>query len=148
MVWLLIAVSIYAVIFAAGRAHSRYLDRLEARRKVVMTIQLFDVSPDIVKETEFTADVSSEAFPIESLDSLSVRNGTETCIRPPEADDRSINDEICPVPDEAKLCEACDLPQTAAAVGGVAAITNSDEEKSRRKMEMAPAHLGNNMKTH
>jgi hypothetical protein len=31
MVWLLIAASIYAIIFVAGRAHSRYLDRLEAR---------------------------------------------------------------------------------------------------------------------
>jgi hypothetical protein len=148
MVWLLIAVSIYAVIFVAGRAHSRYLDRLEARRKVVMTIQLFDVSPDIVKETEFTADVTSEAFPIGSLNSFSVRNENETCVRPPEADDRSINDEICPVPDEAKLREAGDLPETAAAAGGVTAITNSDEEKGRRKMELVPAHLGNNMKTH
>ena len=78
MVWLLIAVSIYAVIFVAGRAHSRYLDRLEARRKMVMTIQLFDVSPDIVKETEFTADVTSDAFPIESLNSFSVRNENES----------------------------------------------------------------------
>jgi hypothetical protein len=109
MVWLLIAVSIYAVIFVAGRAHSRYLDRLEARRKVVMTIQLFDVSPDIVKETEFTADVTSDAFPIESLNSFSVRNENETSVRPPDADDRNINDEICRVPDEAKLYEACDL---------------------------------------
>ena len=148
MVWLLIAVSICAVIFVAGRAHSRYLDRLEARRKVVMTIQLFDVSPDIVKETEFTADVTSEAFPIESLDPFSVRNKTETCVRPSEADDRSVNDEVCPVPGEAKLCEASDLPETTAAVGGVAAITNSDEEKCGQKMEMAPAHLVNNMKTH
>jgi hypothetical protein len=148
MVWLLIAVSIYAVIFVAGRAHSRYLDRLEARRKVVMTIQLFDVSPDIVKETEFTADVTSDAFPIESLNSFSVRNENETCVRLPEADDRSINDEICPVPDEAKLCAASGSAETAAAVGGVDAITNSDEEKSRRKMELASAHLGNNMKTH
>jgi hypothetical protein len=133
MVWLLIAVSIYAVIFVAGRAHSRYLDRLEARRKMVVTIQLFDVSPDIVKETEFAADVTSDAFPIESINSFSVRNQNETCVRPPEADDRSINDEICPVPDEAKLCEACHLPQTKAAVGGVATITNGDEEKRQAK---------------
>ena len=69
-----------------------------------MTIQLFDVSPDIVKETEFTSD----AFPIESLNSFSVRN-ENTSVRPPEADDRNINDEICRVPDEAKLYEACDL---------------------------------------
>ena len=33
MVWLLVAISIYAIIFVAGRAHSRHLDRLEARWK-------------------------------------------------------------------------------------------------------------------
>jgi hypothetical protein len=95
MVWLLIAVLIYAIIFVAGRAHSRYLDRLEARRKVVMTIQLFDVSPDVIKETEFTADVTSEVF--EPLNSLAVRNENETCVRPPEADtdNRNINNETC-----------------------------------------------------
>src|ERR1700682_4503337 len=73
MVWLLIAASIYAIIFVAGRAHSRYLDRLEARPRVVMTVQLFNVSPDLVKETEFTVDLTSEAIhniPIEALPEL------------------------------------------------------------------------------
>jgi hypothetical protein len=73
MVWLLIAASIYTIIFVAGRAHSRYLDRLEARPRVVMTVQLFNVSPDLVKETEFTVDLTSEAIhniPIEALPEL------------------------------------------------------------------------------
>jgi hypothetical protein len=61
MVWLLIAAAICAIMFVAGRAHSRYLDRLEARRKVVVTIQLFNVSPEIIKESKFTADLTSEA---------------------------------------------------------------------------------------
>jgi hypothetical protein len=34
MVWLLVAISIYAIIFVGGRAHSRYLDRLEERWKL------------------------------------------------------------------------------------------------------------------
>ena len=33
MVWLLVALSIYALVVVAGRAHSRYLDRQEARWK-------------------------------------------------------------------------------------------------------------------
>ena len=109
MVWLLIAASIYAIIFVAGRAHSRYLDRLEARRRVVMTVQLFNVSPDLVKETEFTVDLTSEAIrnvPIESLGSFSVRNGSQTCVSAPTADNRTFNHGIRLVPDEAELHEA------------------------------------------
>jgi hypothetical protein len=34
MVWLLVAVSIYAIVFVGGRAHSRHLDRLEAKSKI------------------------------------------------------------------------------------------------------------------
>src|SRR5260370_36170602 len=98
MVCVLIDVFIYAIIFVAGRAHSRYLDRLETRRRVVLTIQLFNVSPDIVspdiaKDTEFTVDLTSEAIhniPIESLEafidalgSLSVRHQSGTGGRPP-----------------------------------------------------------------
>src|SRR5258707_10193727 len=121
MVWVLIAVFIYAIIFVAGRAHSRYLDRLETRRRVVMTIQLFNVSPDIVspdidKDTEFTVDLTSEAIHnipieslesfIESLESFSVRNESETCVRPPAADNRTFNHGIRLVPGEGELHEA------------------------------------------
>src|SRR5258708_12707780 len=109
MVWVLIAVFIYAIIFVAGRAHSRYLDRLETRRRVVMTIQLFNVSPDIVspdiaKDTEFTVDLTSEAIHnipieslesfIESLESFSVRNESETCVRPPAPDNQTFTHAI------------------------------------------------------
>src|SRR5258708_3098148 len=121
MVWVLIAVFIYAIIFVAGRAHSRYLDRLETRRRVVMTIQLFNVSPDIVspdiaKDTQFTVDLASESIHnipieslesfIESLESFSVRNESETCVRPPAADNRTFNHGIRPVPGEGELHEA------------------------------------------
>src|SRR5258708_4245569 len=121
MVWVLIAVFIYAIIFVAGGAHSRYLDRLETRRRVVMTIQLFNVSPDIVspdiaKDTEFTVDLTSEAIHnipieslesfIESLESFSVRNESETCVRPPAADNRTFNHGIRLVPGEGELHEA------------------------------------------
>lgn len=34
MLWLLVVLSIYAVVLVAGRAHSRYLDRQEARSKL------------------------------------------------------------------------------------------------------------------
>jgi hypothetical protein len=145
MVWLLIAVSIYAIIFVAGRAHSRYLDRLEARRRVVMTVQLFNVSPDLVKETEFTVDLTSEAIhniPIESLDSLSVRNESQTCVSAPTADNRTFNHGIRLVPDEAELHEA--YAEMAAEVRGVANITNSKEERGGRKIEPASAPLGAN----
>jgi hypothetical protein len=33
MVWLLVVLLIYAIVFVAGRAHSRYLDRQEAKWK-------------------------------------------------------------------------------------------------------------------
>ena len=35
MLWLLIAMAIYGVIFVAGRAHSRHLDRLEAQWRLL-----------------------------------------------------------------------------------------------------------------
>jgi hypothetical protein len=158
MVWVLIAVFIYAIIFVAGRAHSRYLDRLETRRRVVMTIQLFNVSPDIVspdiaKDTEFTVDLTSEAIHnipieslesfIESLESFSVRNESETCVRPPAADNRTFNHGIRLVPGEGELHEA--YAETAAEVRGVAIITNSNEERGGRKIEPASAPLGENM---
>jgi hypothetical protein len=119
MVWVLIAVFIYAIIFVAGRAHSRYLDRLETRRPVVMTIQLFNVSPDITKDTEFIVDLTSEAIhniPIESLESFSVRNESEICVRPPAADNRTFNRGIRLVPGEGELHEA--YAETAAEVRG------------------------------
>jgi hypothetical protein len=43
MVWLLVAISICAVNVVAGRAHSRYLDRLEARPDPML--HFLDVSP-------------------------------------------------------------------------------------------------------
>src|SRR5260370_20722556 len=121
MVCVLIDVFIYAIIFVAGRAHSRYLDRLETRRRVVMTIQLFNVSPDIVssdidKDTKFYVDLTSEAIHnipieslesfIESLESVSVRDESETCVRPTAADNRTFNHGIRLVPGEGELHEA------------------------------------------
>jgi hypothetical protein len=124
MVWVLIAVFICAIIFVAGRAHSRYLDRLETRQRAVMTIQLFNVTPDIVKDTEFTVDLTSEAIhniPIESLESFIetlepffVRNESETCVRPPTADNRTFDHGLHLVPCEGELHEA--YAETAAEV--------------------------------
>lgn len=134
MVWLLIAASIYAIIFVAGRAHSRYLDRLEARPRAVMTLQLFNVSPDIVKETEFTVDLTSEAIhdiPIESLDS-SVRNEDEIPVRSPSADHRSFDHEICPVPGESELHEAHDLREMAARRGDLPSSQAATKKKVAR----------------
>src|SRR5258708_36945820 len=86
-----------------------------------MTIQLFNVSadivsPDIAKDTEFTVDLTSEAIHnipieslesfIESLESFSVRNESETCVRPPAADNRTFNHGIRLVPGEGDLHEA------------------------------------------
>src|SRR5258708_8573509 len=114
MVWLLIAIFVYAMVSIAWGDNSRHLDGLETRRRVVMTIQLFNVPPDIVKDTEFTVDVTSEAIhniPVESLDSLSVRNEDETCVRSPAADDRGFNHGMRPVPGEAELHEVyADMP--------------------------------------
>jgi hypothetical protein len=128
MVWLLIAASIYAIIFVAGRAHSRYLDRLEARPRVVMTVQLFNVSPDLVKETEFTVDLTSEAIrnvPIESLDSFSVRNGSQTCVSAPTADNRTFNHGIRLVPDEAELIAFNKQNPPGVKPGGAVSFTRS-----------------------
>jgi hypothetical protein len=43
MIWLVALISAGAICVLAGRAHSRYLDRLEARSK--LQIQILDISP-------------------------------------------------------------------------------------------------------
>jgi hypothetical protein len=116
MVWLLIAVSICAIVFVAGRAHSRYLDQLEATRRVVMTVQLSNISPAIIEETQFTVDLTSEAVadvPIESLYSF-IGIEKEACVRSPAVDNRSFNHG--PVLSETELREAYDLREMEATV--------------------------------
>jgi len=119
MVWLLLAAAFCAIIVVAGRAHSRFLDRLEARQRAVMTIILFNVSPDILKETEFTVDLTSETIhdtPIELFDSF-VGNEDKECVRSRAAYDRGFDRKICQVPDEPKLLDGHRLPEMAAGEG-------------------------------
>jgi hypothetical protein len=74
MVWLLVALSIYAVIFVAGRAHSRYLDRLEARLNMVVEIQLLIVSPEMIKQIEPLTLAENHELMIDSLSRVVARN--------------------------------------------------------------------------
>jgi hypothetical protein len=50
MIWLLIGISACAVNVIAGRSHSRYLDRLEARSNPMQ--QFLNVSPVFVEQIE------------------------------------------------------------------------------------------------
>jgi hypothetical protein len=74
MVWLLTALSIYAIIFVAGRAHSRYLDRLEARLNMVVEIQLLIVSPEMIKQIEPLTLAENHEIVVDSLSRIVARN--------------------------------------------------------------------------
>jgi hypothetical protein len=76
MVWLLVALSIYAIIFVAGRAHSRYLDRLEARLNMVVeiNIQLLIVSPEMIKQIELLTLAENHERMIDSLSLIVARD--------------------------------------------------------------------------
>jgi hypothetical protein len=122
MVWLLVAISIYAINFVAGRAHSRRLDRLEARSKLIdafMKMESLSRSSDIFKEVGSADDLTSETIcqtPIDSLGSFFAR--IETGAWPREADNRGINYEIRLICDEGELLETYDLREMAAAASG------------------------------
>jgi len=120
MVWLLFAAAICAIIVLAGRAHSRFLDRLETRRRAVMTIKLVNVSPGILKEAEFTVDLMSETIqdaPIELYDSF-FGNGDKMWVGSPAAHDRGFNTKICQVPGEPELLDGDDLREMQRGEGG------------------------------
>jgi hypothetical protein len=110
MIWLLLAISICAVVILAGRAHSRYLDRLEAKSGVVVQIQLLGVSPDVVKQIESgtgLAPETSHQIPIDSFSGILVVN--QACVGPPEAENRSLDYEIRLISDEGEILETYDL---------------------------------------
>src|SRR5258708_31365877 len=63
--------------------------------------------PLVPREGEFhEASIESLESFIESLESFSVRNESETCVRPPAADNRTFNHGIRLVPGEGELHEA------------------------------------------
>ena len=104
MVWLLVALSIYAIIFVAGRAHSRYLDRLEARLNVVVKIQLLSVSSDITKKSEPATDSALEECRESAIDPPTpVLAGNQTCVCLLEADDPSICYEVRLISGESEM---------------------------------------------
>jgi hypothetical protein len=109
MVWLLVALSIYAIIFVAGRAHSRYLDRLEARLNVVVKIQLLSVSSDITKKIGPATDLTLDECREITINPLSsVLAGNQTCVCLLEADDRSIRYGIRLVSGDTEMLEVDD----------------------------------------
>jgi hypothetical protein len=104
MFWLLVALSIYAIIFVLGRAHSRYLDRLEARLNVVVKIQLFSVSSDITKTIEPATDLALEECRESAIDPPTpVLAGNQTCVCLLEADDPSICYEVRLISGESEM---------------------------------------------
>jgi hypothetical protein len=135
MVWLLIAISICAIVILAGRAHSRYLDRLEAKFGAVVQIQLLSLSPEVESAPALAPEAGSE-IPFDSFGGILVVN--QTCILPKEAEDRSLDYEIRLISDEGELLEAYDLRQVAVAASRVNAIANRGKE-SGRKNELALA---------
>jgi hypothetical protein len=73
MIWLLVFVLICAINVVAGRAHSRYLDRLEARSDY--SIQLFlGGSPDCVDQIKPVDHLAAE--PVDHLAAEKDRNST------------------------------------------------------------------------
>jgi hypothetical protein len=132
MVWLLSAISICAMAIFAGRAHSRYLDRLEAKFGGVVQIQLLSLSPKVESAPALAPETSS-GVPFDSLSGILVVN--RTCVLK-EAEDPSLDCEIRLISDEGELLEAYDLRQVAVAASRVNAIANRGKE-SGRKIELA-----------
>jgi hypothetical protein len=133
MVWLLIGISICAIVILAGRAHSRYLDRLEAKFGAVVQIQLLSLSPE--SAPALAPELGSE-IPFDSLCGILVVN--QPCILPKEAEDRSLDCRIRLISDERELLETHDLRHVAVAASRANAIANRGKE-SGRKIELAIA---------
>jgi hypothetical protein len=135
MVWLLIGISTCAIVILAGRAHSRYLDRLEAKFGAVVQIQLLSLSPEVEPAPALVPETGSEV-PFDSFSGILVMN--QPCILPRDAEDRSLDCEIRLISDEGELLEAYDMRQVAVAASTVNAIANRAKE-SGRKIELALA---------
>jgi len=59
MIWLLVFVLICAINVVAGRAHSRYLDRLEARSDSIQLFLVF-LGPDCVDQIKPVGHLAAE----------------------------------------------------------------------------------------
>lgn len=99
MVWLLIGIvgiSLCAILIVAGRAHSRYLDRLEAKWGVVVQIELLSLSSDIANQSEAVALATTEMQPgsLQAPSRIVVVN--QACVRPLTAGDRGIEGQARP----------------------------------------------------
>jgi hypothetical protein len=135
MVWLFIGISICAIVILAGRAHSRYLDRLEAKFGAVVQIQLLSLSPEVELAPALAPELGSE-IPFDSFSGILVVN--QSCILPKEAEDRSLDCGIRLISDGRELLETQDLRQVAVAASRANAIANRGKE-SGRKIELAIA---------
>jgi hypothetical protein len=139
MVWLLIAISICAIAILAGRAHSRYLDRLEAKIGAVVQIQLLSLLPDVESAPALAPELAPETGSEVPFDWFSgIRVVNQPCILAKEAEDRSLDCGIRLISDEGELLEAHDLRQLAVAASRANAIANRGKE-SGRKIELALA---------
>jgi hypothetical protein len=139
MVWLLIAISICAIAILAGRAHSRYLDRLEAKFGAVVRVQLLSLSPELESAPTLAPELAPETWSEIQSDSFSgILVVNQPCILPKEAEDRSLDCGIRLISDERELLETHDLRQAAVAASRANAIANRGKE-SGRKIEFALA---------
>lgn len=125
MTWLLVVIASVAVCVLAGRAHSRYLDRVEAKSS--LKIQLLNVSNG---DTEAIASAKHQAGGLDRQTALAISVGNQLWICPQGADEARV------ISGEGELVGIYDLRSVAP--GNVTRPTRSGGVTSpRRKPEAA-----------
>ena len=124
MILLLVVGSIFAICVLAGRAHSRYLDRVEAKSS--LKIQLLNVASGSVEQIESTNHLTAE---LDWQTAVAVSVGNQMWICPQGAYEAGL------ISTEGELLETYDLRNVA--VGDVAYPTRSGRTAPPRKKSEA-----------
>jgi hypothetical protein len=123
MIWLLVVSSIFAICVLAGRAHSRYLDRVEAKSS--LKIRLLNVASGSVEQIESANHLAAEP---DRQTAVAISVGNQMWICPGAYEARLISTE-------GELLETYDLRNVAA--GDVADPTRSGRAAPPRKKSKA-----------
>jgi hypothetical protein len=124
MIWLLVVSALFAICILAGRAHSRYLDRLEAKSS--LKIQLLKVASGSVEQIESANHLTAET---DRHTAVAISVGNQMWICPQGAYEARL------ISTEGELIETYDLRNVAA--GGVAYPTRSGRGAPPRKKSEA-----------
>jgi hypothetical protein len=126
MIWLLVISSTFAICVLAGRAHSRYLDRVEAKSS--LKIQLLNVASGSVEQTECANHLTAKT---DRQTAVAISVGNQMWIYPQGAYEARL------ISTEGELIETYDLRNFA--VGDVAYPTRSGRTTPPRKKKSEAA---------